>query len=104
MHMSLSDRIKMLEEWLAEMTYSYRIVNVRMKGSWDYVVTFWEYTPDGTSFDEATFIINSNGRMINENGDDVGLFALDIYSMDKDMCEWIRKFNKKWRVDRIWEK
>ena len=97
--MELSKAIEMVEDWLAESTYGYRIYKVEeTENTWK--IYFHEYEPLGSVECSTFFEVPLEGSSItNEYGDDVLLLGRGAYSYDKKMQEWFDAFEKKWSYD-----
>ena len=97
--MKLSQKIKMIEDWLDHCAYGYQIYKVESLGE-NWRVHFYEYAPLGNIECDTYFDIPfKRNCLINALGNDVLDIGKDAYSTDKEFLKWFEEFEKKWNYD-----
>ena len=81
-----------IDSWLSTMCYSFSIEKV-IHVQDDYIFSIIETDHNGNP-DSYDLTVLSNGRIINENGDDIVETSKDAYSNDEEMIEWIKEFEE----------
>ena len=94
--MKLSEIIAMVEEWLEQHTYNYKIYKVKAKETcWK--IRFYEYDPfGGIECDTYFYIPYKKKCILNFNNNDVLKLGRDAYDNDEDMLKWYDEFERRW--------
>ena len=95
--MKLSEVIAMVEEWLYDHTYNYKIYKIKRKSK-GWKIRFYEQDPFGKIECDTYFYVPFDKVCIfNYQGDDMLEFSKDADSDNKDWIKWYDEFEKKWR-------
>lgn len=94
--MKLSEAIAMVEEWLEQHTYNYKIYKVKASETcWK--IRFYEYGPGGAiECDTYVYIPYKKKCILNFNNHDVLKLGRDAYDNDEDMLKWYDEFERRW--------
>ena len=95
--MKLSEAIAMVEEWLDEHTYNYKIYKVKATGKGRWKIRFLEYNPFGGISCDTYFYIPFDKRCIyNFRENDLLEVGRDAYGNDEEMLKWYDEFERRW--------
>jgi len=94
--MKLSEAIAMVEEWLEQHTYGYKIYKIKAKEK-KWKLRFLEYDPyGGISCDTYFFVPYNERRIYNFQGNDVLELGRDANDAFEDWKEWYDEFERRW--------